>query len=228
MLVTDHKPLTTILSPKASLPTLAAARWAITLSACNYEIEFRPTKQHANADSLSRLPLEDFQTTHTDKSVTLFNAQQIGTLPVQAKQLCQETANDPLLSKVLLYTKEGWPREVDAQLLPFSRRKLELTIESGCLMWGIKVIIPNKLQGRILEELDTGHIGIVKMKALARSHVWWPGMEQQIEQMAQQCEPCQSLRNRPAPTTLQPWTWQHVHGRGCTLTLPAPFLVSHF
>ena len=25
-------------------------------------------------------------------------------------------------------------------------------------MWGIKVIIPNKLQGRVLEELHTGHI----------------------------------------------------------------------
>ena len=118
----------------------------IILSAYNYEIQFRPTKQHANADSLSRYPLEDIPTTDTDKFV---NVQQIGTLPVQAKQLLQETENDPLLSKVLLYTKESWPRQVDAQLLPFSRRKLELTIESGCLMWGIKVIIPNKLQERV-------------------------------------------------------------------------------
>jgi len=98
LLVTDHKPLATILSSKASLPAQAAARlqrWAITLSAYNYEIEFHPTRQHANADSLSRLPLEDTPTTDTDKSVTLFNVLQIGTLSVQAKQLHQETANDP-------------------------------------------------------------------------------------------------------------------------------------
>ena len=154
--------------------------------------------------SLTRLPLEDTPTTDTDKSVILFNVQQIGILPVQAKQLHQETANDPLLSKVILY---DWPQEVDAQLLPFSRRKLELTIEFRCLMWGIKVIIPNKPKGRVLEELHTGHIGIVKMKALAKSSVWWRGVEQHIEQMAQKCEPCKSLRNRPAPTTLHPWTW---------------------
>ena len=39
LLVTDHKPLMTIFSPKASLPALAAARlqrWTITLSAYNY------------------------------------------------------------------------------------------------------------------------------------------------------------------------------------------------
>ena len=102
MIVTDHKLLTTILSPKTSLPAPAATRlprWAITLSAYHYEIEFR---LHANADSLSRLTLENTPTTDIDKPVDLFNVQQIGTLPVQAKQLRQETANDLLLSKVLL------------------------------------------------------------------------------------------------------------------------------
>ena len=59
-LITDHKPLTTILGPYHAIPTLAAARlqrWAITLSAYNYQIQFRSTKEHANADGLSRLPL---------------------------------------------------------------------------------------------------------------------------------------------------------------------------
>ena len=48
-LITDHKPLTTIFSPKSSLPALAAARlqrWAIIL----YDVEFRPTDKHANAN----------------------------------------------------------------------------------------------------------------------------------------------------------------------------------
>jgi len=43
ILVTDHKPLTAILGPKKGLPTLAAARlqrWAIFLSAYQYDLEF--------------------------------------------------------------------------------------------------------------------------------------------------------------------------------------------
>ena len=59
-LVTDHKPLTSILGPKTGIPPLAAARlqrWAILLSAYQYDIVYRDTKSHANADALSRLPL---------------------------------------------------------------------------------------------------------------------------------------------------------------------------
>ena len=61
-LVTDHKPLLSILSAKAEVPSVAAARmqpWAIFLSAYSYDIEFKGTKMHANADSLSRLPMQE-------------------------------------------------------------------------------------------------------------------------------------------------------------------------
>ena len=56
LLVTDHKPSATLLGPKSDIPTLAAARlqrWAILLSAYLYEIEYRSTLKHANADCLS-------------------------------------------------------------------------------------------------------------------------------------------------------------------------------
>ena len=50
VLVTDHKPLTTLLGPKTSVPTLAASRvqrWALVLSTYSYTIEYRPTVQHS-------------------------------------------------------------------------------------------------------------------------------------------------------------------------------------
>ena len=59
ILVTDHKPLISMFGPNTATPVLAAnrlARWSLMLSQYNYTIEYRPTKQHGNADALSRLP----------------------------------------------------------------------------------------------------------------------------------------------------------------------------
>ena len=93
MLVTDHKPLVTILGPKSGIPTLAAARlqrWAILLSAYQYDIEYRSTAKHANADFLSRLPLQIEKPEDVDE-VRLVNILQIESLPLSAEQIRKAT-----------------------------------------------------------------------------------------------------------------------------------------
>ena len=58
-LLTDHRPLTLLLGPKRGIAVLVAfrlQRWAIQLSAYQYDIEYRASKDHANAHALSRLP----------------------------------------------------------------------------------------------------------------------------------------------------------------------------
>ena len=52
-LLTDHKPLTTILGPKTGIPSIAAARlqrWALLLACYQYQIKYKSTLSHANAD----------------------------------------------------------------------------------------------------------------------------------------------------------------------------------
>ena len=62
ILVTDHRPLVAMFGPDKGTPTLAAnrlARWALLLKQFDYNIEYRRTKAHANADVLSRFPTSD-------------------------------------------------------------------------------------------------------------------------------------------------------------------------
>ena len=59
-ILTEHRPLLTLLGPQKPVPVHAAARlqrWALILASYNYRIEYRGTVAHADADSMSRLLL---------------------------------------------------------------------------------------------------------------------------------------------------------------------------
>ena len=100
-LVTDHKPLLTILGPKRGLPTLAAARlqrWVLLPAAYQYDIEFRSTKEHSNADGFSRLPLKVSEESQCVSSISVFSLSQIEFLPVDTDKLRQATRSDCVVS----------------------------------------------------------------------------------------------------------------------------------
>ena len=208
-LLTDHKPLLKILGPKTGIPSLAAARmqrWALLLSAYSYNIKFRSTQDHSNADSLSRLPLKE-ETLEEISEPSIFNISQLESLPVTNKQVQAATVKDPILSTVWRYTKDSWPASVPDNLLPYYRRKEELTVEGNCLLWGIRVVIPQELRQNVLQELHRNHPGVVKMKSLARSYLWWPGLDQEIEALVKGCPSCQQDKPSPPVAPLQPWIW---------------------
>ena len=57
----DHKPLQYI-SENKPIPALASARiqrWALTLGAYNYKIQYKSGKENSNTDVLSWLPLPE-------------------------------------------------------------------------------------------------------------------------------------------------------------------------
>ena len=84
-MVTDHKPLLSILNAKGAVPSVAAARmqrWAVFLLAYQYEIEYKNSKAHANADCLSRLPMEEDK--ELEDPVTVFQVSHVDQLPVTA------------------------------------------------------------------------------------------------------------------------------------------------
>ena len=123
----------------------------------------------------------------------------------------KETQRDPVLSHVYKYVISFWPHVVDPSLVPFKTRQDELSTRQGCLLWGALVIVPPSLQEKVLQELHETHPGISRMKALARSYVWWPNMDSDIELTVSSCSTHQSMRSDPSPVQIQiqihPWTF---------------------
>ena len=224
-LITDHKPLTTILGPKKGIPSLAAARlqrWAILLSAYDYIILYKSTHDHCNADGLSRLPLPSVNHS-SDHDVSVFNVGQAQALPVTFRDIQTATRRDKILSKVSTFVHNGWPTQVPESLKPYKTRQNEIGTESGCLLWGIRVLIPEKWQAKVLKSLHENHPGITRMKSIARSYFWWSGLDRDIEDLAKSCSVCQALQTTPPAAPLHPWVWPDTPWKRVHMDFAGPF-----
>ncbi|XP_057318279.1 uncharacterized protein K02A2.6-like [Microplitis mediator] len=69
------------------------------------------------------------------------------------------------------------------------------------------VVIPESLRKEVLSEIHGVHLGIVKMKELARSCVWWPKIDTDIENLSKACEWCQEFTSDPAWSMLHVWKY---------------------
>ena len=233
-LITDHRPLLTLFGEHKGLPTMAAARiqrWAIILSAYDYHILYRQSEKHSNADRLSRVPLPETKDAGTETMSAYIDAlvcKHLEGAPLGARQIAKSTRNDPEFSRLHRYVMEGWPKEIPEELKVFHKRKDELSVEQGCVLWGTRVIVPAKLRSAVLKEIHAGHPGIVKMKAIARQYVWWPKVDADVEKVCKECETCQLDQRMPPQVPLHPWefpgsVWKRLH-----IDFAGPFMNNMF
>ena len=127
--------------------------------------------------------------------------------PVTVQQIAAGTRNDPTLGTVLQYVRQGWPEKGRDDLALYFARKHELSVLEGCVLWGVRVVVPPKAREAVLAELHEGHPGMTRMKQLARMYVWWPGIQTAIERCINACTSCQMLQPTPPAAPLQPWKW---------------------
>lgn len=162
----------------------------------------------ANADALSRLPLpETEQNVPVPGDIHLL-FQQLSTAIVTADHIRAWTEKDPLLARVCHFIQSGWTlTKPDADIQPYHNRRDELTVIDGCILWGSRVVVPVPGRNIIIEQLHETHPGISRMKGLARSYVWWPGLDRAIEDKVRYCHICQENRASPARAPLHPWEW---------------------
>ena len=66
----------------------------------------------------------------------------------------------------------------------------ELTIEDGLILKGTRIIIPDKKREEILKLIHEGHPGLNKCKMRAKETVYWPGINEQLEQLVLNCQLC--------------------------------------
>ncbi|XP_060543224.1 uncharacterized protein LOC132710602 [Pantherophis guttatus] len=191
-------------------------RWAIFLAGYSYKLIHKPGKTIGNADALSRCPSKE-PVEDPAPTISLLHIDADRDCPVTSADVATHTQRDPILKQVRSWVLRGWPAEKPAEKFsPFAWKQQELSTMKGCILWGDRVLIPSALQKKTLETLHNGHPGIVRMKGLARSYVWWPSLDKDIEEWVARCDPCQEVRPAPAQAPVSEWEmpsspWARIH-----------------
>lgn len=114
------------------------------------------------------------------------------------------------MSKIIKFLRQGWPKnpelknDVEENLF---KKRLELSVEDNCLLWGFRGVIPKSLQKEVLNQLHASHMEAIKMKQLARNYFLWPYLSEDIEQAIGTCKICLEARPETAKVPLSPWVW---------------------
>lgn len=107
--------------------------------------------------------------------------------PITGEKIAKLTTTNPVLSRVRQFVERRWPLQAPSELEAYNRTKAEFSVQHGVLFWGTRVIIPPEGRDTPLEKLHETHPGIVKLKAVARSYLWWPGLDTETEIRVNDC-----------------------------------------
>ena len=81
-------------------------------------------------------------------------------------------------------------KEVPQEIQKYWTFHEELTIEDGLILKGTRIIIPDEKREEILKQIHEGHLGLNKCQMHAKETVYWPGLNDQLEQLILNCQLC--------------------------------------
>ena len=77
-------------------------------------------------------------------------------------------------------------------------------IEDGLILKGMHIVIPDKMREDILKQIHKGHLGLNKCQMRAKETVYWPGLNDQLENLILSCQLClkySKSKNKSTPHT---------------------------
>jgi hypothetical protein len=195
----DHKPLENILKrPLAQVPKRLQA---LIMRMHRYDIDFQylEGKSLLITDTLSRAFLNETEVRVMQVEMT----SEVSDSRLQ--QIREATASDSNLQTLLETIKMGWPND-KTQVPPAIRNYYDmrdiLSYQDGIALKGEQIIIPVSMRQFVKSKLHVAHMGYESMLRRARDTVFWPGMAQEIKQIADACDICQEMKPNMVKETL--------------------------
>ncbi|BHF63607.1 hypothetical protein SprV_0200660100 [Sparganum proliferum] len=227
-LLTDHKPLLSIFGSKKGIPVYSASglqRWATILLGYDFDIRYCRTTDFGQADALSRL-ISNQQEPEEDTVIAAISIEDdvrrqlsdaIQGIPVTAADIRHATEQDPVLRQAITYVQTCRPTTALAgDLRQLFLRRASLSVVDSCLMFADRVVIPSSLRPTVLRQFHAAHPGTSRIKSIARSFAYWPGIDGDIDDLVRRCSRYQQAAKMPPRQPPVPWEpperpWSRVH-----------------
>ena len=196
-----HKPLEMIAMKNLANAPPCLQRMLLELQRYDVTIKYWPGKEMQLADALSRCPARASQEIKLDMRVDY-----IAFTKPWTEKLKDSTQRDPILATVYQLTQQGWPhqrRHVPCLARRYWDFRDELSTDDGMLLKGLRLIIPGELQEEYLSRLHEGHLSASKVQENAKQHMYWTGIDADIEDYTKRCQEC-IKRSQVAKEPLQP------------------------
>ena len=148
----------------------------------------------------------------------------IGNTPnaISPKDIGEAAIKDPSYQAIIKELRGG---NKPSSKIPAGYKRVwqELSIIDNLLHKGNKIVLPLRakhpdglsLRTKALHIAHEGHPGITAMKQHLRARLWFPGMDEQIEEFAATCLPCQASTVTPhrdplIPSSPPDYPWQKL------------------
>ena len=213
---TDHKPLVPLFSKPLYQVPARLQRFMLRLQSYDLDVVYKPGKYMYTADTLSRAPLPDTILTEFDKDLDIHCNLLIANLAVSSDKLQSikvASDKDEIISKVKEYVKLGWPnnkKKVSHSCMPFYKVRDELHVIDDILLKSNRIVIPSSLRPETLKLIHEGHLGVQRCQSLAKDIVFWPNINNDIQNIVTDCETCMRYRSSQQKEPLQPHEIQPI------------------
>ena len=189
---TDHKPLEAIFLKPISLAPARLQRMLLRLRKYQLTVKYVGAKSVLLADTLSRLVHPGQDKTIPGLDVTIAQVLKIG---ATTKEILQEgTKEDSALKQLHDLIMNGFPdsmQDLPEELHYYWPFRDELTVMDGIILKGNRTIIPETARVETLKRLHDAHQGLQSTLQRARRSVFWPKLQNDIEDMITNCNECQ-------------------------------------
>ena len=193
---TDHLPLVGILEKDINLlsPRIAAMRLELMSYPIHFDLVYKPGREMVLADTLSRACPQDTDLCEDLEQDALLSVCSVvirSSTVMHKYQLATE--NDEELVIVRKYIEQGWPSEKKScgnRALAFWNLRNSLSVVSGVVFYGSRLVIPIALRSEVVDELHKAHQGVTKTLQRAAASVFFPGIRKRLTEKCLSCVKC--------------------------------------